>query len=73
MRGRWAFRFRHGLTGPWRVAGSYVESCNCDAICPCRRTGEAEGGLSTHGVCDFALSWRVEKGHHGDENLYGLT
>ena len=57
----------------WRVAGSYFESCNCDAICPCRRTDGAEGGRSTHGVCDFALSWRVEKGHHGDEKLDGLA
>ena len=26
----------------WRISGSYFESCNCDAICPCRRIdGEA--------------------------------
>ncbi len=57
----------------WRVAGTYFESCNCDAICPCRRTGGAEGGKSTHGVCDFALSWWIQQGHHGDEKLDGMA
>jgi hypothetical protein len=32
-----------------------------------------EGGSSTHGVCDFALSWWVESGHYEDERLDGLT
>jgi hypothetical protein len=57
----------------WRVAGTYFESCNCDAVCPCRRTDGAEGGKSTHGLCDFALSWWVQEGHHGDEKLDGLA
>jgi hypothetical protein len=61
------------MTASWRVAGSYFESCNCDAICPCRRTTGVEGGRSTHGVCDFALSWMVDQGHHGDEKLDGLA
>lgn len=61
------------MTTAWRVAGTYFESCNCDAICPCRRTGGAEGGRSTHGICDFALSWWVDKGHHGETQLDGLT
>ena len=57
----------------WRVAGSYFEACNCDAICPCRR----QGGLklttgSTYGVCDFALSWHVERGHAGALDLSGF-
>ena len=33
----------------WRVAGTYVESCNCDAPCPCRRIDGVPGGRSTHG------------------------
>jgi hypothetical protein len=60
------------LTATWRVAGTYFESCNCDAICPCRRTGGAPGGTSTHGVCDFALSWLIKDGHFGDTPLDGL-
>ena len=61
------------MTTGWRVAGTYFESCNCDAICPCRRTDGAEGGLSTHGVCDFALSWWVEQGHFGEVVLDGFA
>ncbi len=57
----------------WRVTGTYFESCNCDAICPCRRTAGAEGGNSTHGVCDFALSWKIEKGDYEGTRLDGLA
>jgi hypothetical protein len=56
----------------WRVRGSYLESCNCDAICPCRRVGGVAGGRSTHGVCLGALSWLVEDGHADEVALDGL-
>jgi hypothetical protein len=46
----------------WRVAGSYFEVCNCDAICPCRQLNGRGGGRSTHGLCQFALSWHVDEG-----------
>jgi hypothetical protein len=59
---------------PWRVAGSYFEACNCDAICPCRRQGGQKLTFgSTYGVCDFALSWRIINGHAGDLDLSGLS
>ena len=61
------------LTESWRVVGTYFESCNCDAICPCRRTGGAEGKSSTHGTCDFALSWWIDKGHYGHVTLDGMA
>ena len=58
----------------WRVAGSYFEACNCDAICPCRRQGGQKLTTgSTYGVCDFALSWRVMEGHSGDLELSRLS
>jgi hypothetical protein len=59
-------------TAPWAVAGTYFEACNCDAICPCRRVGPRDGGRSTHGHCDFALSWHIATGHAGDLDLSGL-
>ena len=31
-------RARCRLRWSWRVSGTYLESCNCDAICPCRRS-----------------------------------
>lgn len=55
----------------WRVRGSYLEACNCDAVCPCRREGDREGGLSTLGRCEFVLSWDVHDGAAGDLDLSG--
>jgi hypothetical protein len=56
----------------WRVAGSYLESCNCEAICPCRRIDGVMGGRSTYGECLGALSWQVGDGHAGGLDLGGL-
>jgi hypothetical protein len=56
----------------WELAGTYLESCNCDAICPCRSIGGRPGGRSTHGLCVGALSWAVERGHARDVDLSGL-
>ena len=61
------------MNAPWRIAGSYFESCNCDAICPCRTVGGVPGGRSTHGVCFGVLSWAVEDGYAGDVLLSGLA
>jgi hypothetical protein len=61
-----------GLT-PWRIRGSYFESCNCDAICPCRMISGRPGGRSTHGICLGVLSWLVEEGHAGRVDLNGLA
>ena len=32
---------------PWAIAGTYLEACNCEAICPCRRIGGRSGGRSS--------------------------
>jgi hypothetical protein len=56
----------------WRIRGSYFESCNCDAICPCRRIDGARGGRSTHGVCLGVLSWLIEEGAAEGTDLSGL-
>jgi len=56
-------------TASYEIAGSYYEACNCDAICPCRRQNGVPGGLSTYGVCDFILSWRIEDGRAGETDL----
>ena len=56
----------------WRIAGSYYESCNCQAVCPCRRVNGRPGGRSTYGICDFALSWQIEDGSAGGVDLSGL-
>jgi len=56
----------------WRIRGSYFESCNCDAICPCRRIDGVPGGRSTHGVCEGVLSWLIEQGNADGVDLSGL-
>jgi hypothetical protein len=48
---------------PWRISGTYLEACNCEAICPCRRIGGRQGGRSTTGICLGSLSWQIEEGH----------
>src|SRR5436190_5096422 len=56
----------------WRVAGSYYESCNCPAVCPCRRMNGVPGGRSTYGICQFVLSWRILEGAAAGIDLSNL-
>lgn len=53
----------------WRITGPYVESCNCEAICPCRR----QNGVPADGVdlCQFALAWTVREGEFERVDLSG--
>jgi hypothetical protein len=57
----------------WRIAGDYFESCNCDAICPCRTVGGRSGGRSTHGICFGVLSWLIHEGYADGVDLSGLA
>ena len=58
---------------PWSISGTYLESCNCEVICPCRRVGGRSGGRSTYGVCEGALSWAIERGQADGVDLGGLA
>jgi hypothetical protein len=60
-------------TVPWQISGSYLEACNCEAICPCRRIGGRTGGRSTSGECLGALSWIITEGRADDVDLGGLN
>lgn len=60
-------------TNTYRIEGSYYESCNCKAICPCRQQNGIAHGRSTFGNCDFLLSWQIDKGNAGDIDLSGLA
>lgn len=61
-----------GEPARWAVAGTYLESCNCEVICPCRTVGGRKGGRSTYGLCMGALSWEILEGTAGDVSLDGL-
>jgi hypothetical protein len=43
----------------WTLNGRYMETCNCDYLCPCPLTGLKR---STHGHCTFAMAFSVERG-----------
>ena len=54
----------------WQLSGEYMESCNCDYLCPCIYTNpQAE---VTHDHCTAALIFRIDKGYAGSTNLNGL-
>jgi hypothetical protein len=55
----------------WSVSGSYYESCNCEAVCPCRRLNGKPGGSSSYGICQFLLSSDIHRGAAGGFDLAG--
>jgi hypothetical protein len=57
----------------WELRGTYLEACNCEVICPCRRVGGRQGGRSTYGICEGALSWSIAEGRCDDVDLSGLA
>lgn len=57
----------------WRIEGDYFESCNCEAICPCRTVGGVSGGRSTYGICFGVLSWLIREGEADGVVLDGLA
>jgi hypothetical protein len=59
------------VTDAWDIAGSYYESCNCEAVCPCRRLNGVPGGNSVYGLCQFLLSWDLHRGRAGSVDLAG--
>jgi hypothetical protein len=54
----------------WSLRGEYMESCNCDYLCPCIYTNPQEA--ATHDQCTAVLVFRVDQGHFGDTMLDGL-
>jgi hypothetical protein len=56
----------------FRIRGAYLESCNCEAVCPCRMVGGLPGGRSTHGLCFGLLTWRIDDGWIGEVDVVGL-
>jgi hypothetical protein len=59
------------MSTSWRIAGPYFESCNCEAICPCRSVDGKPGSRATYRYCQFAISWTVAEGQYGEIDLSG--
>ena len=54
----------------WTMLGEYMESCNCDYLCPCVYTNPQ--GPATYEDCTAALVFRIDAGRYGDMTLDGL-
>jgi hypothetical protein len=55
----------------WEISGQYMESCNCDYLCPCIFTNPQ--GQVTHDHCTAVLVFRIDEGHSGVAKLAGLS
>ena len=54
----------------WTMHGEYMESCNCDYLCPCVYTNPQ--GPATFDHCIAVLVFRIEEGNCGGTRLDGL-
>ena len=54
----------------WRVEGQYMETCNCDFVCPCITSNLA--ARPTEGDCKAALVLRIDKGEKDGVKLDGV-
>lgn len=52
----------------WKLKGTYFETCNCEAICPCNVTGPP-----TDGTCTALAAWHIDEGVFGSTRLDGLN
>lgn len=55
----------------WHIEGQYMETCNCDYICPCIGTNLA--GMPTEGDCKAAIAMKIDKGEKDGVTLDGLS
>jgi hypothetical protein len=52
----------------WNLNGTYFETCNCEAACPCVFLSPP-----TEGECTVLVAWHIDKGKFGDVALDGLN
>jgi hypothetical protein len=57
-------------TGNWKISGDYIESCNCDYLCPCIYTNPQ--GPATHDNCVALMAFRIDQGQFENVALSGL-
>jgi hypothetical protein len=53
----------------WTLRGEYMESCNCDYLCPCIYTNPQ--GPATHDHCIAVMGFRIDEGTSGATPLAG--
>ena len=52
----------------WNVSGTYFETCNCEAACPCVFLSPP-----TEGECTALVGWHIDEGTHDDVAIGGLN
>jgi hypothetical protein len=52
----------------WNLTGTYFETCNCEAACPCVFTSPP-----TQRDCTVLIAWHIKQGSYGDISLDGLN
>lgn len=58
------------MPSPWRIAGEFLVSCNCEVFCPCVLSlGKAR---PSEGHCYSWFGFRIADGRTGDTPLDGL-
>jgi hypothetical protein len=57
------------MADQWALRGEYMESCNCDYLCPCIYTNPQ--GQVTYDHCIAAMAFRIDEGHSGATKLDG--
>lgn len=55
----------------WQIKGEYMETCNCNFICPC--IGSNLAATPTEGDCKAAIAMRIDQGEKDGVALDGLS
>lgn len=55
----------------WHIDGQYMETCNCDFLCPC--IGSNLTAKPTEGDCKAAVAMRIDRGEKDGISLNGLA
>src|SRR5688572_19901711 len=55
----------------WRIEGQYMETCNCNFLCPCITSNLT--ARPSEGDCKAAIAMRIDKGEKDGVKLNGLS
>ncbi len=55
----------------WQIKGQYMETCNCDYLCPCIAANLT--ARPTQGDCKAAIAMKIEKGEKDGVRLDGVS
>jgi hypothetical protein len=55
----------------WHIKGQYMETCNCEYLCPCIYSNLT--ALPTEGNCKAAIAMKIDEGEKDGVSLDGLS